>query len=388
MPKKKLTDLTVKALPLPTTGQVDWWDTEMKSFGCRCSQGGTKTFILKQQNRRLTIGRYPYITLQQTRNEARRKIALKYIPAAAMPTQDAVQLYLENRKSHYKPRTHYQVAWNLKTYFAFQKPLHTITAHDLTRIIEPLSPSAGNHAFNIMKTFLNWCVSRQYIETNPIAGTKQPFKEKARDRLLTDEEVRLIWQESYNHNSFGVIVRLLLLTGQRLNQVTSLQAKWLARQTIVFPANIMKGNSEHVIPLASHAMRTIQAHIASQSGTQGINNFPSPHSTMPYLFPNHTGDKPFSNLSTSMAKFRTALPVAHFTLHDFRRYVSSTMSKLKVPIDITEMLLAHTTGSRSTIQRIYDRDARVPQMREALERLEHHLFSSVLSGTNSGGDTR
>ena len=87
-----------------------------------------ETFILKQQNRRFTIGRYPYISLQQARNEARRKIALKYIPAAAMPTQDAVHLYLENRKSHYKPRTHYQVSWNLKTYFTFQKALHTITA--------------------------------------------------------------------------------------------------------------------------------------------------------------------------------------------------------------------------------------------------------------------
>jgi len=301
------------------------------------------------ENRRFTIGRYPYISLQQARNEARRKIALKYIPAAAMPTQDAVHLYLENRKSHYKPRTHYQISWNLRTYFTFQKALHTITAQDLIRTVEPLSPSAGNHAFNIIKTFLNWCVSRQYIETNPIAGTKQPFKEKTRDRLLTDEEFMLIWQESHNHNSFGAIVRLLALTGQRLSQISGMQRTWLAEnnQLIHFPAYIMKGNTEHTIPLTSYALREIP------NLSNGI--------VSPFLFPNHAGDKPFANLSTSMARLRTALPTtAHFTLHDFRRYVSSTMSKLKVPIDITETLLAHTTGSRTAIQRIYDRDARVP----------------------------
>ena len=85
-----------------------------------------------------------------------------------------------------------------------------------------------------------------------------------------------------------------------------------------------------------------------------------------------------------MKKFRAALPdIPDWTLHDFRRFFSSTMSKLKVPIDITETILAHRSGSRSPIQRIYDRDTRLPQMREAFQKYEHHLFATVLGGTKA-----
>ena len=68
----------------------------------------------------------------------------------------------------------------------------------------------------------------------------------------------------------------------------------------------------------------------------------------------------------------------HWTLHDIRRYFSSTMAKLKVPIDVTEAILAHKTGSRSPIQRVYDHFNRLEPMREALKTYEYHLFAIVL----------
>ena len=68
------------------------------------------------------------------------------------------------------------------------------------------------------------------------------------------------------------------------------------------------------------------------------------------------------------------LPIGPSRLHDYRRYFSSTMSSQRIcPIDITEAILAHTAGSRSAIQRVYDRDARLPQMRDALLKFEAHL---------------
>ena len=73
--------------------------------------------------------------------------------------------------------------------------------------------------------------------------------------------------------------------------------------------------------------------------------------------------------------------IAHFTLHDFRRYFASTMAKLAVPIDITEALLSHKTGSRSAIQRTYDVYSRIEPMRKALTLYEQHL-SNFCEGLN------
>ena len=63
------------------------------------------------------------------------------------------------------------------------------------------------------------------------------------------------------------------------------------------------------------------------------------------------------------------------SFHDFRRYLSTTMAKLRVPIDVTEAILNHVSGSRSPIQRVYDRYDRLPEMREALQLYEKHLAS-------------
>ena len=69
--------------------------------------------------------------------------------------------------------------------------------------------------------------------------------------------------------------------------------------------------------------------------------------------------------------------VDDFVLHDFRRYVSSTMRRLGVPIDVTETILNHVTGSRSQIQRIYDRHDRLPEVRDALSLFEKHLAAII-----------
>ena len=113
----------------------------------------------------------------------------------------------------------------------------------------------------------------------------------------------------------------------------------------------MKNNMEHVIPLTDAAREHFP--------TDGFNVKPT-------------------DISTCRKKIRDALPeIPHWTPHDFRRYFSSTCSKLGIPIDITEAILAHTTGSRSEIQRIYDRDNRLPQMRSALERYQNYVVKIV-----------
>src|SRR5262245_60296188 len=70
MPRLHLTDIAVRALKSPASGQVDYWDATTRGFGVRVSQAGTKTFVAKVHNQRITIGRYPGLSLSEARKKA------------------------------------------------------------------------------------------------------------------------------------------------------------------------------------------------------------------------------------------------------------------------------------------------------------------------------
>lgn len=369
----RLNDLTIRRLKTGAI-QSDFWDTSLPGFGVRVSRRGTKTFILKQANKRYTLGRFlpPYYTLKHAKDEARRRIALKYLPPATIPAQQLVRMYLDARRLDLRWTSYGRMERLLTTYLP-DLPVGAITTAHIHTALHPLAPSHRNLAFSFFKTFLNWCVEQGHLGKNPLAGVKLPHKRKPRTRLLTDEEVRWIWEESYHHDLFGAIVRSLILSGQRRTQITHFDPSWIRGDTIVFPAAVMKTNEEHTIPLT----RQLLAHLP-------------------------TCVLPFKSHSTGMMKFRAALntraalkasarngahpfvpgaSIAHFTLHDFRRYFASTMAKLGVPIDITEALLSHKTGSRSPIQRTYDVYSRIEPMRKALTMYEQHL-SKFCEGLN------
>src|ERR1700704_6252274 len=95
--RQKLSDLTIRSLRTDQI-QCDFWDPSIPGFGIRISRRGTKTFILKQKNKRYTLGRYPYVSLKDAKDEARRRIALKYLPQTSLPARQLIDLYLEARK--------------------------------------------------------------------------------------------------------------------------------------------------------------------------------------------------------------------------------------------------------------------------------------------------
>ena len=360
MPRMVLTDIVLKTVkPLPK--QMQYWDALFPTFGIRVNPRGTKTFnvMLGKDRRLIKIGRYPDICLAAARKRAH-EIIDDHDPKA-LTFSAARDLFFAQHLDTLKATTaHGQKA--IMRRFPFSKRIGALTLNDVNRVLHDLPRGSARCSFNVIRTFFNWCVANDYLESSPLK--KSPYKPHHRDRLLTDDELRAIWRETHKHTTFGAIARVLILTGQRLNQVSSLETAWLRSDTIVFPSCIMKSNSQHTIPLTE----TVRAQLPPSS----------PKSTRRFVFPMQRGDKPFNNFSNSMAAFRTALPdVAHFTLHDFRRYFSSTMARVGTPIDITEAILDHRSGSRSQIQRVYDRYDRLPHMRSALKRYENFVFSIV-----------
>src|ERR1700676_3050995 len=122
----RLTDISVRALPPPTKGQKTHWDDTLKNFGCRVSQGGTKSFVVQHgaDRRLITIGRYPVITLAEARVEAKRILAEltlgRHRPRTAR-WDEALELYLAACAEKNRKRTVHAYTRLLNRHFPFKR---------------------------------------------------------------------------------------------------------------------------------------------------------------------------------------------------------------------------------------------------------------------------
>jgi len=197
----RLTDISVRALPLPTKGQKTHWDDTLQSFGCRVSQGGTKSFVVQHgaERRMITIGRYPIISLADARDEAKRLLAEmtlgKHRPRSVR-WDEAKDLYLAACEEKNRKRTVDDYRRLLEKYFAFKRQqLVDIASDDIERKLQNIkAPAERNHALVAVKVFLGWCQKppRRFIAHNPCEGMV-PTKRNARKRILTDPELAAIY---------------------------------------------------------------------------------------------------------------------------------------------------------------------------------------------------
>jgi integrase len=189
-----------------------------------------------------------------------------------------------------------------------------------------------------LKAFYNWCIDRGIRETNPVARRKVVFN--TRDKLLSDEEITKIL--AYERKPYSTIVKLLIYTGQRRGQFAQFDQSWVQDDVIVFPASIMKSSRTHVLP-ATETVRTLILKLGTYGGW-----------------------------SKSKRRMDEHTQVSGYVLHDFRRYFSTTMAKLGVPLHITEHIIDHRTQIRGVAE-IYNRYIYLAEMREALETYEAHI---------------
>jgi integrase len=270
-----------------------------------------------------------------------------YQSSTAPPCQEALDAFLA--QTHWKRSSYYQINRTLRKYCTWTKALDKITHQDVSAVIYGISAkSEAAHALKDIKAFFNFCVPR-YIKHSPCEGLKSPHKYVPRSRLLTEEEIKRIWKACDQLDSYGLQVKRLILSGQRCNQIFRLQEKWVdkKRQVIVFPREVMKGNKEHTLPYGP-LMATL------------LDEFPV-----------------ITNQGKRKRELDELAKVTGYTLHDCRKFFSSTHAKLHTPIDITEALLSHISGSRSDIQRIYDLYDRMDEMRTAVESFESYLKAAV-----------
>jgi integrase len=192
-------------------------------------QGGAKSLIvLLGSGRRQAIGRYPALSLAKAREKAKIILAERAIgkhQPSAISWKKAVAEYLEVVKAKRRPHTHHEYARTLKRYFPFGVTrLGEITKLDISQKLARLkdAPSQQNHAAIYVKVFFNWAIAEGYLETNPLQHYKQAKKTR-RKRILTDDELQAVWNAAGEIGGmFGVIVQLIILSGQRRGEIAAL----------------------------------------------------------------------------------------------------------------------------------------------------------------------
>jgi hypothetical protein len=198
MPILSLTDVGVRALEHPTKGQVTYWDASLKSFGLRISQGGSRSWVVLvgPERRRLTIGRYPLISLAEARKQARvllAEAALRKFQPARTPFDEAKRDFLAECVRKNKPRTVKDYTWLLDRYLDFgRRVVGDIEPREITQILNRLNdtPSVKRHVFVVARAFFRWCVRQDLLERSPLERVTVPVREVSRDRVLDDRELR------------------------------------------------------------------------------------------------------------------------------------------------------------------------------------------------------
>jgi integrase len=143
---------------------------------------------------------------------------------------------------------------------------------------------------------------------------------------------------------YGECIRLLICTGQRANSILQLKPEWIKDGLVSFPASVMKGNRAHTIPLGKLAAEQLKWR-----------------------------PRPTSYQGKMKAELDRLSQCSNYVIHDFRRYVASTMAACGVPLTTVEYFLGHRSGSFGGIVEVYQLHTWIGEMREAVERYERWL---------------
>ena len=366
MPRKHLTDIVCQTIAADK--QTRYWDTTMRGFGITVGPRSKTFMVMAGANRQLiTLGKYPETPLAKARRDAHRILGTHVatdIITFADARADFIELHCLRKN---RPSTARSSAWLLNR-VSFSAPLDRITRRDIQHAIRDMSPSTANHTLAALKTLFNWCVDHGMLTTTPLLRARMPHASVSRDRVLTDAELNSIWNAAADMGTFETIVKLLMLSGLRRNEVASLQHGYVKSDTLILPKTLTKNKREHVLPLGATAAALLKPII---DGFEGA-------SPQALIFPVPGVDTVFSGWSKSKTRLDKESKVTGWTLHDLRRTFATIHAKLKTPPHIIEALLNHASGQISGVAAVYNRYQYEDEKRVAMLAYDRYVTALIL----------
>lgn len=372
--RKKITKRSVEELARKARDAMRTllaWDTDLHGFGARATAAGTVAYFIEYRlggrggrNRRMTIGRHGDLTADQARKEAekyRGKIRDGVDVAQVREHQrnqfraDTFAVTVEHFLSlKAKPGRYWGEVRrllesdDLKDLRKLSMPI--IARADIATIIDNVatrSPSVARSLFASLRPFFAWSVERGIVDQSPCAALKPPPTVKARDRVLSDEEIQAFWDTTAPmHFPFDPLSRLLLLTGQRRTEVAGM--RWgeinMDAQIWAVPSERTKNGRAHFLDLSSQALAIIES--LPRCGE---------------LVFTTTGRNPPSGFSKAKVRYDDSMRkllsgnLPPWRIHDLRRTAATGMAALNFPPQVVERVLNHVSGTQGGLVGVYQR---------------------------------
>ncbi len=404
----KLTATTVRTAELPEhKAEAIFFDDDIPGFGLRLREGGSRSFVFQYKigakHRRMALGKATALNLAEIR-----KLALQHYASVrrgedpAANKADAVrqvseifesylEQYLGALRQRLRPRSFKEIARHLTKH---AKPLHQmqlakITRRDVAALHVAITNGAGARTGNLVRSsvsaFFTWAMQRGLTESNPVVGTEKN-EEKSRERVLTPAELHLIWN-ALDDTPHGACIKLLALTGQRLNEIGSLRWSEIHDDEIILPSERTKNGRDHVVPLSEAA-----AEIIAQQ----------PKGADDLIFGNR--ERGFTNWSNCKIRLDQRIAAAndgklipHWTPHDLRRTFATyaggglpehqlkklpvqdreAASGLGIQPHVVEAVLNHVSGARGGVAGVYNRSTYAREKKAALDLWTDRLLAIV-----------
>lgn len=404
---------------------TDWflWDTLLKGFALKVTPAGGKVYIYqyriaepgkaaKTATKRFTIGKHgdPF-TPDMARDKA--KALAGKVAAGIDPREEEVERLAakreDMRQAAEKARIEYELVFEkLAAIWLYEyehekdrrpssvrlaklvvdnylyptlkgKPFPHITRADLQRVLDaiPVDRRGIRRAvFTYASVLFNWATKRGDIPANPLLLMVKPNAPKARERVLSDVELGLIWRASESlDRPFGPFFRLMMLTAQRRSEVAQMRWQELDRAgaTLTIPADRVKNRKAHIVPLSPLAIAELDA----LAGVEGDDEPKWPSVGMVLTTTGKTAISGFTKakrgLDAAVAELNGGEPLSQWRVHDIRRTVATGFQRLGIRFEVTEAVLNHISGSKGGVAGIYQRHDWASEKRDALNAWCRHI---------------
>jgi len=381
-----LTTRTIETLRLPD-GKTDhtFWDDVVSGLGVRIRLNGSRKFIYRYRigtkQKFMPLGDATKATLVKARDAARSlgiKVKLGTDPAVEKATaiQEAQQTFgslvddfLSRFEPEWSPVHARQTNLTLKRAASLHKlPVTKVGQAEIVRVINTIAkncgPVAANRARSHLSKFFSWVLSQgiRLPEGNPVNHTEKRA-EQSRTRVLSHDELRLIWNACDPSEDFGAIVRLLMLTACRLSEIAGLRCDEIKGDQLELRSERVKNRREHIVPLANEALA-----ILDRFPREGVCVF------------GRGSECGLLNLGRWKGRLdeRILGPIEHWTIHDLRRTAATLMAdEVGVQPHIIEAILNHVSGHKAGVAGIYNRASYAKEKRAALALWAEHLTAIV-----------
>ena len=370
--RKTLTDKGVAALKVRPQ-RYAYPDPELRGHYVRVQPSGAKAFVTVARSPAgkqvwTHIGAADVMGIDEARGKAREAIGRVRagLPAVEASADSFAAVTANWLKRHVEPnglRSAPEIKRLLNVHILPQwqaRDFTSIRRSDVAALLDHVEDNHGarqaDYVLNIVRSIMNWYAARNDDYVPPIARgmRRQNPRAQARTRVLSDDEIRVIWKAAETNGTFGAIIRFALLSAQRRAKIVGMRWDDISDDGAwTIPKEAREKDSVGSVRSAADGAR--HHHVATASRRIIRSYLPDAVTIVFAAFPNQSGD--FD------AKLQNVAP---WTIHDLRRSARSLMSRAGVSSEHAERVMGHVVAG---VEGIYDRHRYDDEKAAALAKL-------------------